>query len=134
MPQRYGEYQDGVQKYWSVERLWRLSESLPVENIAIDKIQGPDEVTWFSFDGPLPTCRAIAEHCKRINEVDLSYPILLTEDFKVFDGMHRIARCIMEGKTHIQAKRFLEDPEPDEYIEFERESRDKLETQHRYKE
>ena len=119
MAGRYGEATDGVQKYWSVERIWQLAESLPVEEIAIDDIQGPDEVTWFSFDGPHPTCRAIAEHCKRINEVDLSYPIILTEGYKVFDGMHRIARCIMEGKTHIQAKRFLKNPEPDEWFELD---------------
>jgi len=116
--QRYGErHNNGRQLFWSVERLWSLAEALPVEDVAIDDIQGPDEVTWFSPDGPQPTCREIAAHCKRINQVDLSYPILLTEDFRVFDGMHRIARSIMEGKTHIKAKRFLKNPEPDERIE-----------------
>lgn len=113
---RYGEYEDGIQKFWDIERLWKLSEDLPTENVLISDINGPDEVTWFSF-GVLPTCRAISEHCKRINMVDLNYPILLTEESKVFDGMHRIARCIMDGQTHIKAKRFIQNPEPDECYE-----------------
>ncbi len=111
---RYGERRDGVQKIWYVERLWTLAEPLPVEEVAIADIRGPDEVTWFHPDGPHPTCRAIAEHCRRINEVDTSYPILLTEDRCVFDGMHRIARCLMEGRATIRAKRFPTNPEPDE--------------------
>jgi hypothetical protein len=114
--QRYGERDDTTQKYWDVERLWQLAEQLPVEEIAIKDIQGPDEVTWFSLDGPLPTCRAVAEHCRRILSADLSYPILLTEDNRVFDGMHRIARVIMDQGDTIKAKRFTVNPEPDEII------------------
>lgn len=112
--QRYGEINDGVSSVWYVDRIWALAESLPVEEIAISDICGPDEVTWFSLEGPLPTCRNVAEHCKRILNADLSYPVILTEDFRVFDGMHRIAKCIMEGKNTIKVRRFLSNPEPDE--------------------
>ena len=64
--------------------------------------------------GPEPTCRNIVEHCRRINDADLSFPILLTEDGRVFDGMHRIARCLLEGRTTVPARRFASNPEPDE--------------------
>lgn len=113
--QRYGEHGNGVSRFWDVERIWRLAEALPVEEVAVSDIRGPDEVTWFTGDR-LPTCRTIAEHCRRINGADLSYPVILTEDWRVFDGMHRIAKCIMLGKTHIAAKRFRENPEPDEVL------------------
>lgn len=116
---RYGETDQFTQKYWYVERLWELSKDLPTVDVAIEDINGPDEVTWFSLEGPLPTCREVAKHCRRINEVDQSYPILLTQDFRVFDGMHRIARAIMDGKTHIKAKRFEQNPEPDECFDLE---------------
>lgn len=118
---RYGERDQFTQKFWYVERLWEESKDLPIQEIAIADIKGPDEVTWFSPEGPLPTCREIAMHCRRINQVDTSYPILLTQDFKVFDGMHRIAKAIMDGKTHIKAKQFTQNPEPDECFEIERE-------------
>ncbi|HEY9840252.1 MAG: chromosome partitioning protein ParB [Candidatus Sericytochromatia bacterium] len=113
----YGEHGNGVSKFWDLERIWRLAENLPVEEVAISEIRGPDEVTWFSSDGPQPTCRMIAEHCKRINNADLSFPVILTEDNRVFDGMHRIAKCIMLDQLTIQAKKFPSNPEPDEVIE-----------------
>lgn len=32
-----------------------------------------------------------------IHDVDLSFPIILGPDGRVMDGMHRIARAVMEG-------------------------------------
>ena len=74
-----------------------------------------DQVTWF---GPSdrPTTRAIAMHAKRIMNCDLSYPVILTEDGRVFDGMHRVARQLIEGCEFIQVKRFPVNPEPDRTI------------------
>lgn len=115
---RYGQYSEEGMEFWDIERIWKLAEDLPAKEVSIDEIHGPDEVTWFA-PGQKPTCRAIAEHCRRINATDLSYPIILTEDFRVFDGMHRIAKCIMEGRTHILAKRFEKNPPPDEVVRRE---------------
>ena len=116
MSGKYGEYRDGIQKYWYVARLWKLAEDLPIEDISISEIKGPDEVTWFG--GSIkPTCNAIVEHCKRILNADITYPVILTEDNCVFDGMHRIARHIMENKTTIKVKKFRKNPEPDEVFQ-----------------
>ncbi|ELE2042184.1 chromosome partitioning protein ParB [Vibrio vulnificus] len=114
--QRYIEINDNEKSIWSIERIWALAESLPVEELPIDEIKGPDEVTWFSMEGPMPTCREIAKHCQRINDADLSYPVILTSDYKVFDGMHRIAKKIMLGEESIQVRRFRENPPADEVI------------------
>lgn len=116
---RYGEHGQGISRYWEIERIWQLAESLPIEALKISEINGPDQVTWFAPDQP-PTCRAIAEHCRRINNADLSYPVILTEDYRVFDGMHRIAKAIMLGHETIQARRFPVNPEPDQMIHEER--------------
>lgn len=113
---KYGEHSQGVSRYWFIERIWQLAEALPSEEIPISQIQGPDQVTWFSEEH-LPTCRAIADHCRRINQADLSYPVILTEDYRVFDGMHRIAKCLMLGRETILAKRFSQNPEPDQVIQ-----------------
>ena len=110
---RYRESDGVTSKTWYIERIWTLAETLPAEMVQIEDIRGPQEVTWFSENSP-PTCLAVVGYCKRILTADLNYPVILTEDFRVFDGMHRIARCILDGKTHICAKRFLQNPEPDE--------------------
>lgn len=110
----YGEAGGGVQHVWYVETLWALSEDLPTTQVAIDTIGAVDQVTWFHEGGPQPTCREITKHCQRIMNADLSYPILLKADHRVLDGMHRIARCLLEGRETIEAKILDPMPEPDE--------------------
>lgn len=114
----YAETGGGIRREWDVERLWKLAETLEVEEIPIESISGLDQVTWF---GPndLPTVRAIAKHARRIFNCDLSYPAILTEDMRVFDGMHRIARQWMDGCETIKVKRFKKNPEPDRVITLE---------------
>ncbi len=58
------------------------------------------------------------KHCQRINNANVSYPVILTSDYRVFDGMHRIAKQIMLGEETIKVRRFRENPEADEVIEL----------------
>ena len=39
--------------------------------------------------------------------------MILGSDGRVMDGMHRIARALLEGWTTVRAVRFPADPEPD---------------------
>lgn len=109
---KYVQINDGVRRVWNVERIWELARKLEPIEIAIDEIRGPDEVTWFNENSP-PTMRSVVSHCQRILECDLSYPPILTEDNCVFDGMHRIARHLLDGKTRIKVLRFEKNPDPD---------------------
>ena len=81
-------------------------------SVALDSIADVDTDFWFTF-GPTPTVRRIIEHIRLIQEVDLSYPIILGSDGRVMDGMHRIARAMLEGHSTIEAVRFEDDPDPD---------------------
>ena len=51
-----------------------------------------------------------------IKETDLSYPIILSSDGRVMDGMHRVAKALLGGQETIEAVQFSQDPEPD-YID-----------------
>lgn len=97
---------------WFVERLWHLARALPVQQIAIEQIAEFDQDCWFGPDSP-PTCRAVAEHARRIAEADLHYPILLSADGRLIDGGHRIAKAHLLGMRAVAAVRFPVDPEPD---------------------
>lgn len=46
-------------------------------------------------------------------EADLAYPIILSSDGRAIDGMHRVAKAAMKGRSSIAARRFEVDPEPD---------------------
>jgi hypothetical protein len=97
---------------WDVDNLIRLSADLPVEEVAVTSIHEVDTNFWFEF-GPVPTVRRIIEQIRLIDEVDIAYPIILGSDGRVMDGMHRVARAILEGRTTIRAVRFAVEPEPD---------------------
>ena len=57
--------------------------------------------------------RGFVSHMKMVQDADLSYPIILDEDGAIFDGCHRVAKALLEGKESIKAVRFEEDPAPD---------------------
>jgi hypothetical protein len=97
---------------WDVDRLVVLVKDLPTIQIPLSAIGELDEPYWFGH-GDVPTCRNIAEHARLMNEADLSFPIILSSDGRVMDGMHRVAKAAMVGRTSISAKQFAQDPEPD---------------------
>jgi hypothetical protein len=96
-----------------VDRLIALSRGLPVERVPIDSISEIDTEYWFDGSAEIPTVRKVAEHARLIAEVDMSYPIILGHDGWVMDGMHRIARALLEGRDEIEAVRFPAPVEPD---------------------
>lgn len=40
-------------------------------------------------------------HVRRIRRANLKYPIIISEEFDIYDGMHRLSRAILEEKTVI---------------------------------
>jgi hypothetical protein len=97
---------------WDVDRLIELTKDLPTIDIPLSAISDLDRPYWYDH-GYAPTCRSVAEHAKLINEADLDFPIILSSDGGVMDGMHRVAKAAMEGCATILAKKFPQDPEPD---------------------
>jgi hypothetical protein len=97
---------------WDVGRLIVLSRSLEPKTVALESIAEVDTVYWFD-EQEQPTVRKVIEHARLIREVDLAYPIILGVDGRVMDGMHRIARAILDGHETIVALQFDVHPEPD---------------------
>ena len=98
---------------WDVDRLIALSRGFPIEQVAVGAIREIDTEYWFQGSAEVPTVRKVVEHTRLISEVDLSHPIILSHDGRVMDGMHRIARALLEGHAEISAVRFPTPTEPD---------------------
>ncbi len=98
---------------WDVDRLVALTRDLPRFRIALAAIFELDEAYWFSGGAREATCRAVVEHARCIAEADLSFPIILSSDGRVMDGMHRVGKALLNGQADIEAVRFVRDPEPD---------------------
>ena len=106
-PSRQGYYA------WDVDRLVALTRDLQRQRVKLDSIREIDEAFWFGDKTDELTWRSIVEHTRLIGETDLSYPIILSSDGRVMDGMHRVAKALLEGQVTIEAVQFSQDPEPD---------------------
>ena len=98
---------------WDVDRLVELSLDLPVVEVPVDSIGEVDSNYWFGGDFEEPTVRKMVEHMRLVRDVDPMFPIILGVDGRVMDGMHRIARALLEGRPTIRAVRFETQPMPD---------------------
>lgn len=106
-PSRQGHYA------WDVDRLVELTKTFQRRRVKLNDIREIDEVFWFGNKSDELTWRSIIEHLRLIRETDLSYPIILAADGRVMDGMHRVAKALLEGQETIEAVQFTQDPEPD---------------------
>lgn len=102
----------GEHHVWDVNRLVLMAETLPAIEVPLFEFKEIDETYWYQ-EGALPTCRSVAEHARLIYETDLAYPVLLCSEGRVIDGMHRICKALMEGRSSVTAKRFETTPKPD---------------------
>jgi hypothetical protein len=98
---------------WDVDRLIELSQALPVRDVELESIDEIDSVYWFDEQIDRPTVRRVVDHLRLIEDVDLSHPIILGVDGRVMDGMHRIAKALLEGRSTISAVQFEVQPDPD---------------------
>lgn len=98
---------------WDVAKLVELTHSLHAVELPLSAIGELDEPYWYSLEGDRPTCKSIAEHIRLVQAVDLSYPIILCPAGRVMDGMHRVVRAFLEGRSFLWAYRLPVLPEPD---------------------
>jgi len=99
---------------WDVHRLVELAKSLPVKTVPLSSIHELDESFW--FEGESPTCREVAVHARLIAETDLKYPIILSAEGRVMDGMHRVCKAFINNSDTLSAVQFAANPAPD-YID-----------------
>jgi hypothetical protein len=98
---------------WDIDKLLEATKDLPVVSVNLEEIKELDENFWYQGEDDLPSCRSIGNHCKLIHEADLNYPIILSGERRVMDGMHRVVKAyILDHKT-IDAVIFDLTPPPD---------------------
>lgn len=90
--------------------LYTIAEDMPIFDVQIAALYLGGS-TFTSCDSMFD----IVFHLKRCMDVDTSKPILIGADGHIMDGCHRIMRAMLDGRTHIPAKRFAVQPEFDEH-------------------
>ena len=100
---------------WDVDRLVALTQQFARIEVLLASIRELDAPFSSEYDDVL-TWRSVAEHASLIHAADLNFPIILSRDGSVMDGMHRVAKAVLLGRTTIKAVQFTDDPAPD-YID-----------------
>lgn len=103
----------GLLDAWDVDTLIAMSAQLPVEQVEVASITELDTYYWSDGTGGSRTIRQIVGHARLILAADLSYPVILGFDGRVMDGMHRIARALLEGQPQVASRRFARPLPPD---------------------
>jgi hypothetical protein len=98
---------------WDVHRLVQLSSTLARERVPLSAIKELDEPYWAGGESQKLTCRQVVDHARLMLDCDLAFPVILSSDGRVMDGMHRICKALLQGLGEIEAVRFVQDPEPD---------------------
>jgi len=111
VPQKHSRLGPEGRSYWWTATLWSTSADLEVTDVAVAELTELDQDCW--FDGRAPTIREVAKHARRIQDADLSQPVVLAADGTLMDGGHRLAKAWLEGRTSLPAVRFEVDPPPD---------------------
>ena len=96
---------------WDVDRLVRLSSAMPSQRVPLSHIRELDR-PW-TGDQEQPTWTEFIQHMALVEAADLTYPIILSATGEVMDGMHRVAKAVLEGRAEIDAVQFRQDPDPD---------------------
>jgi hypothetical protein len=96
---------------WDVNRLLRLHANVPTQAVALSQIAEIQQAYW--FPNTHPSTADIVEHMRLVEAADLAYPILMDAEGKLMDGMHRVAKALLAGHSHIHAQLLPQTPAPD---------------------
>jgi hypothetical protein len=99
--------------FFLVSRLFELSAQLPVKEVPILIFNSDLETDRWFAPYHKPSTRAVVEHCRRILDCNLDYPIILNAEGRILDGVHRLGKAVLEERQTIKAVQFIFNPEPD---------------------
>lgn len=93
---------------WSVARLIQLSKDYPVHEVPVFAM-----AAWMWPWEDTLTIEKFCRHAKRVKDADMQYPILISPDGGIIDGVHRLCKAIINEEPTIKVKYFTKMPECD---------------------
>jgi hypothetical protein len=109
---------NGQRHTWFIQNLVKATYNLPVIDIEFTELDKYlDENAWFHGDNE-PTIRALIKNYQRVEQADLSFPIIMNPNIGVLDGLHRVVKAHTLGCSSIKAVILAELPKPDYIGDF----------------
>ena len=101
------------ERQWDLDDIWALSTKLELTAVHVDCLWKNYKDAWcWQWEDEQINNEFFLHHMNRVMEADLNYPIILSEEGLIFDGVHRLVKAKFLGHTEIYAVKFSKDPEP----------------------
>ena len=95
-------------KVWLVSNLIERAKDLEPFDLPMAAVYSGSNV-WDAVSSPYE----MAQHMRRVLDVDTTKPVILDQGGFIMDGWHRVVRALIDGKPSIKAVRFDVTPAPD---------------------
>ena len=99
-------------RQWDLQTLWDKSKALPIKQIKVSELwdtRYKNAWCWQHEDETVNN-QFFLHHMRRVLNADLKYPIILSEENYIFDGVHRLMKAKHLGLEHIEYVQFEKDP------------------------
>jgi hypothetical protein len=109
-------------KIYEIENLRAFAENIPITELTLDRLEGAvgeGHVYWIDREGrPLAPFQIIsdweaaqqteswADHVESIKRANLADPIWMTREGHIFNGIHRLARAVIERRPSMKVRIF----------------------------
>lgn len=99
-------------RQWPLQRLWEKSKNLEITQIEVDLLwdERYAEAWCWQHDNEKLNNEFFLHHMKRVLKADLDYPIILSEERYIFDGVHRLVKAKQLNLKYITCVQFQKDP------------------------
>ena len=96
---------------WLVSELWKESNTMQTYERSIEDLWDRyKKIFCWTLYGEKVNHEFFLHHMERILNADLSYPIILSEEEYIMDGVHRLLKCKYLKKDTILCVKFKKDP------------------------
>tara|TARA_Y100000310_G_C20418793_1_gene685653 strand:+ start:105 stop:464 length:360 start_codon:yes stop_codon:yes gene_type:complete len=105
-----------IGREWQLKDIWRQSKKLKIKAVKVDDLWDKRyaKVFCWTLHGEEINNEFFLHHLERVLNADLTYPIILSEEDYILDGVHRLMKCKFLKIKYISCVQFKKDPKPNQ--------------------
>ena len=100
------------ERTWDLKEVWEASKNIKPTKIKVSQLwDGRYKNAWcWQHEDETLNNQFFLHHMRRVLNADLSYPIVLSEEGLIFDGVHRLVKAKHLELEYIDCLVFEKDP------------------------
>tara|TARA_E500000331_G_scaffold348524_1_gene390260 strand:+ start:1035 stop:1388 length:354 start_codon:yes stop_codon:yes gene_type:complete len=100
-------------RVWDLNYIWKKSKILTPDSIKVETLWNDRyaEAWCWQHNDEIINNEFFLHHLERVMKADLTYPIILSEEDYILDGVHRLMKAKYLGLPEILYIKFKKDPD-----------------------